>query len=252
MFQGSHDNSTWTALATVTTAPADAYTTLPTSADPAGFRYLRYLAPSGAYGDVAEIEFDSNGVKLTGTGFGTAGSYNNDGNTFAKALDGSTGTYFDAPAPGNGDFVGIDRGASAVTYTKLTGTAFGTAGSYNNDGNTFQSALDGSLSTYFDAPAPGNGDYVGIDLGSGHASAVTRIGFCPRSTYPSRMVGGVFQGSNDDATWTALYTVSSAPATGALTETTAISSGTAYRYLRYLAPSGSYGNVAEIEFDTSP
>ena len=197
VFQGSHDNSTWTTLYTVTAAPSDAYTTAPLTTDPASFRYLRYLAPSGAYGDVAEIEFDSQGVKLTGTGFGTAGSYNNDGNTFAKALDGSTGTYFDAPAPGNGD-------------------------------------------------------YVGIDLGSGHASAVTRIGFCPRSTYPSRLVGGVFQGSNDGTTWTALYTVSSAPATGALTETTAISSGIAYRYLRYLAPSGSYGNVAEIEFDTSP
>ena len=253
-FQGSHDNSAWTTLATVTqTPPTGQYSTLPTSADPKTFRFLRYLAPNGSYGNVAEVEFDSgtgaSAVKLMGTAFGTAGSYNNDGFTFGKALDGDTSTYFNAPAPGNGDFVGIDQGP---TYTKLTGTGFGTAGSYNNSGNTYSKALDGSLSTYFDAPAPGNGDFVGLDLGSGHAAVVTRIGYCPRSTYPSRMVGGIFQGSNDNSAWTTLYTVSSAPATGGLTKTTAISSGTAFRYVRYLAPSGSYGDVAEIEFDTSP
>ncbi len=249
-FQGSHDNSAWTTLATVSQTPAaNQYSTLPASADPKTFRYLRYLAPNGSYGNVAEIEFDSGGVKLTGTAFGTSGSYNNDGLTFGKALDGNTSTYFDAPAPGNGDFVGIDQGA---TYTKLTGTTFGTTGSYNNDGYVFSHVFDGSLSTYFDAPAPGNGDYAGIDLGSGHAAVVTRIGYCPRSGYGSRMVGGTFQGSNDNAAWTTLSTVSAAPASGVLTQTMAISSSTAYRYLRYLAPNGSYGNVAEVEFDTSP
>ena len=168
LFQGSNDSSAWTTLATVTQAPPAAqYSTLPTSADPATFRYLRYLAPNGSYGNVAEIEFDSHGTKLTGTPFGTAGSYNNSSNTYLKALDGSTGTFFDAPSPGNGDYAGIDQGPA---YTKLTGTAFGTPGSYNNSGNTYLNVFDGNLSTYFDAPAPGNGDYAGIDLGSGHAS----------------------------------------------------------------------------------
>ena len=66
------------------------------------------------------------------------------------------------------------------------------------------------------------------------------------------MVGGVFQGSNDNATWTTLYTVTSAPASGVLTRITAIGSSSTYRYLRYLASNGSYGNIAEVEFDTSP
>ena len=118
LFQGSQDNSTWTTLYTVPSAPSDAYTTGTFTTNPATFRYLRYLAPSGSYGNVAEIEFDSvtagTATKLTGTAFGTAGSYNNDGNTFGNALDGNTSTYFDAPAPGNGDFVGIDRGAGSV------------------------------------------------------------------------------------------------------------------------------------------
>ncbi len=119
IFQGSQDNTTWTTLYTVPSAPSDAYTTGTFTTNPTTFRYLRYLAPSGSYGNVAEIEFDSvsggTATKLTGTAFGTAGSYNNDGFTFSKALDGSTSTYFDAPAPGSGDFVGIDRGAPVLT-----------------------------------------------------------------------------------------------------------------------------------------
>ena len=198
------------------------------------------------------MEFDSSGIKLTGTGFGTAGSYYGSGNDFTKALDGNTSSYFDAPYPGNGDFVGIDQGGAAGSYTKLTGTEFGTPGSYNNSGSDFTQVFDGNFSTYFDAPYPGNGDFVGLDLGAGNAAAVTRIGYAPRPGYESRMVGGVFQGSADNAAWTTLYTVTSAPAAGALTQATAISSTAPFRYLRYLAPDGSYGNIAELEFDTSP
>jgi len=253
VFQGSQDNSAWTTLAAVTHSPASGqYTALPTSADPASFRYLRYLAPNGAYGNIAELEFDSSGVKLTGTGFGTPGSYNNGGNDFTKALDGNSSTYFDAPYPGNADFVGIDRGVPAGSYTKLTGTGFGTSGSYDNSGNDFSKVFDGSFSTFFDAPYPGNADFAGLDLGAGNTAAVTRIGYAPRAGYESRMVGGVFQGSNDNATWTPLYTVTSAPPSGTLTETTAISSSASFRYLRYLAPNGAYGNIAELEFDASP
>ncbi len=46
--------------------------------------------------------------------------------------------------------------------TKLTGTAIGTAGSWSNSGNTKEKALDGDVSTFFDAPTADN-SYVGID-----------------------------------------------------------------------------------------
>ena len=241
-FQGSVDGVTYVDLAAITRTPAaNEYATLPVT-DPIPYRFLRYLAPSGSYGNVAEIEFDSSTGKITGTPFGTPGSYNNSGNTYLKALDGNTGTYFDAPAPGNGDFVGIDRAyavasqarfvpragfayrmvggkfqgsADGVTYVdlaaitqapaagqyttlgfaqpapyrflrylspngsygdiaelefdgsagKIGGTPFGTPGSYNNSGSTFLKAFDGSVGTFFDAPAPGNGDFAGIDQG---------------------------------------------------------------------------------------
>ena len=325
LFQGSHDNSTWTTLYTVTATPGDAYTAAAITTDPKTFRYLRYLAPNGAYGNVAEIEFDSSGTKITGTGFGTAGSYNNDGLTFGNALDGNTSTYFDAPAPGNGDFVGIDQGGTGANQvrfyprssypsrmvggqfqgsannstwttlatvtqtppanaystlptsadpktfrylrylapngsygnvaeiefdssgTKLTGTGFGTAGSYNNDGLTFQNALDGNTSTYFDAPAPGNGDFVGIDQGG---TGANQVRFYPRSSYPSRMVGGQFQGSANNSTWTTLATVTQTPPANAYSTLPTSADPATFRYLRYLAPNGAYGNVAEIEFDS--
>ena len=118
-FQGSQDGTAYTNLATITQTPPDGqYSTLPVSTSTA-YRYLRYLAPSGSYGNIAELEFDGGTgtslAKLTGVPFGTPGSYQNSGSDFTKAFDGSTSTFFDAPAPGNGDFVGIDRNGQATT-----------------------------------------------------------------------------------------------------------------------------------------
>ena len=71
------------------------------------YRHLRYRGPNGSHGNVAEIEFYRNGVKVSGTGFGTPGSSSNSGNTFEKALDGDVNTFFDAPTD-SGNHVGID------------------------------------------------------------------------------------------------------------------------------------------------
>lgn len=80
------------------------------------FRYLRYRGPDGSYGNVAEIEFYRKGLKVRGVGFGTPGSWNNNGNTFSKALDGNVGTRFDGPTA-NGVYVGVDTKASASVAT---------------------------------------------------------------------------------------------------------------------------------------
>ena len=74
------------------------------------YRYLRYRGPNGSYGNVAEIEFYRDGIKIKGTGFGSSGSWRNGGATFQKALDQKTNTYFDGPTA-DGNYVGIDRGA---------------------------------------------------------------------------------------------------------------------------------------------
>lgn len=46
---------------------------------------------------------------------------------------------------------------------KLTGQGFGTLGSWSGAGSTFEKALDGDVSTFFDAPSA-NGAYVGIGM----------------------------------------------------------------------------------------
>jgi List-Bact-rpt repeat protein len=71
------------------------------------YRYLRYRGSTESFGNVAEIEFYRDSVKLTGQSFGTLGSWSNLGNTFDKAFDGNLDTFFDAPLP-TGAYVGID------------------------------------------------------------------------------------------------------------------------------------------------
>ena len=63
-------------------------------------------------------------VPFTGTGVGSPGSYENNGSTFGKALDGDTETFFDGPGP-NGQWVGLDLGVAKrvkkVRYVPRTG-----------------------------------------------------------------------------------------------------------------------------------
>ena len=129
----------------------------------------------------------------------------------------------------------------------LSGTALGTAGSYNQSGNTIAKAFDGNIATYVDLTAA-NGTWAGLDLGA--AKAVSEIRFAPRAGWSGRMVGGRFQ-TSDVADFSAnvitLATVAATPATGTLTSI-AIAGARAARYVRYLGPAGSYGNVAEVQF----
>lgn len=130
---------------------------------------------------------------------------------------------------------------------KLMGTAFGTTPT-SLTGYEYDKAWDGNINTWPDYVGA-NGGITGIDLGQGNAKVVRKIRFYPRWDLPSRMNGGQFQGSNDGINYTTLYTIGATPAV--LWNTAVVTNGTAFRYLRYLSPNGSYGNVAEVEFYTS-
>lgn len=132
-----------------------------------------------------------------------------------------------------------------LDLAKLNGTAFGASPPYAT-GREFDKADDGDLTTFYDYSQP-NGGYTGIDLGANDAQVVTSILFSPREGFESRMVGGVFQGSNDGVNYTVLYTVPSTPSDNTRV---IFNNTTAYRYLEYVGPAGSYGNIAEMEFDT--
>jgi len=129
-------------------------------------------------------------------------------------------------------------------------TVIGTPGSWNNVGDTVVKAFDNDISTFFNGPVA-DGDWTGLDLGNGSLKVVTSIRYCPRATLASRMVGGVFQGSNtaDFSSGNAtLFTVTATPPDNIYT-TAAISTNLgSYRYLRYLAPLGAWGNVSEVKF----
>lgn len=109
VFQGSNTSSTsgYVTLATITSIPpAGVWTELPLTAT-VSYRYLRYLSPNGGWGNISELEFYKNTTKLTGTPFGSPGSWQNIGNTYLKAFDGDTSTFYDAQI-GDGQFAGLD------------------------------------------------------------------------------------------------------------------------------------------------
>jgi hypothetical protein len=163
--------------------------------------------------------------------------------SFVQALPVST-TQVSLP-PG-GVQTGVNFAFVSPPPAYLTGTVIGSAGSYANSGNVAANAFDGNLNTYFDGPSA-NGDYVGLQLPT--ATVIQQISFAPRAGWAGRMVGGVFQGSNSPSFSSAvtLYTITQAPAVGVLTSVT-VSNPAAFKYLRYVGPAGSYGDVAEVQF----
>ena len=137
---------------------------------------------------------------------------------------------------------------AALGYSNLAGAIVGTAGSYNNSGNTIANVFDGDLTTYFDGPNS-NGCWAGLDFGAGASNVITQVNYCPRSGFESRMVGGVFQGANqaDFSGAVTLATVATQPAAGVLTSAN-IANAAAFRYVRYLSPNAAWGDVAELAF----
>ena len=134
---------------------------------------------------------------------------------------------------------------------KITGTIMGTSGSYgNNSSRTGRAALDGNLSTFYDA-ANASGDWVGYDLGTRYTAQVVYVKYAPRTGYPARMTDGKFQVANtvDFSDAVTIATVPEAPAEGILTKLIAPSGPTMrYRYLRYIGPDKGSCNVAEVQF----
>jgi hypothetical protein len=131
-----------------------------------------------------------------------------------------------------------------------TGTVIGTAGSYGSYGATRDKAFDGNTDTFFDAPTA-SGAWVGLDLGT--AQQVCLVRFYPRSGWNNRMVGGKFQGSNTpdfSSGVIELHTIATAPAYDWNEQLISVTNQC--RYVRYLSPNESYGNIAEMAVSGGP
>ena len=135
--------------------------------------------------------------------------------------------------------------STTLSAGKLTGTIIGTIGSWSGTASDDKSkALDGSLTTFFDAPT--GVAWVGLDFGS--SKTLSGVKYAPRSGWASRMTGGKIQGSTTadfSSGVTDLFTISGVPTEGVLTSQTI--SGI-FPYARYLSPVDGWGNIAELEF----
>ncbi|MGN6504043.1 MAG: discoidin domain-containing protein [Tepidisphaeraceae bacterium] len=169
-------------------------------------------------------------------------------NTYTSLVSGSSQAfrYVRYLSP-NGGYCNV----AEVEFDKIadvTPTALlGTAGSFgNNAATTKNAALDGNPATFFDS-SQASGAWVGEDLGA--PTVITSVRFAPRSGYASRMVGGLFQGANsaDFSDAVTLAAITATPAASGYTSLP-VAGNQAYRYVRYVGPTNSYGNVAEVEF----
>ncbi len=99
--------------------------------------------------------------------------------------------------------------------------------------NTYDKAVDGDLTTFFDGVEKG---YVTIDMGRTYN--VEGIGYAPRNGFAYRMKDAYFEGSLDGKTWNKVYTIPNIPEQG--TVTTVDIKPEDYRYIRYTVPEGSH------------
>ena len=142
---------------------------------------------------------------------------------------------------------------TAAARNVATGTLFGVAGSYMNNGQTFIKLFDANIDSFFDGPdaSSGNNLWGAIDLGQ--TRTINGIRYVPRRDFPTRMPGGMFQAA-DNTNFTGAVTLNTILATPPITNTTEVvlASPVSYRYVRYMSPNGGWGNAAEIEFDLAP
>jgi hypothetical protein len=78
-------------------------------AQPSAYRYVKYYAPRGSYGALAELELYAGDTRLSGKGFGSAGPPG-DAEAFARALDGNVTSAFAGALPDD-NYVGLDLAA---------------------------------------------------------------------------------------------------------------------------------------------
>jgi hypothetical protein len=95
-------------LASIAAAPADGEWVELSWEGETAYRYVKYYAPPGSFGAIAELELFSGAERLDGVGFGTAPAPER-GN-FASALDGEADSTFQG-ALADDNYVGLDLAA---------------------------------------------------------------------------------------------------------------------------------------------
>jgi hypothetical protein len=142
------------------------------------------------------------------------------------------------------DNVSVTAGSAGAPLA-LTGTVFGAAAA--NSSVSAEKLFDGNMATYYQSASPGQASWAGLDLGT--QRTITEITFAPRSGFASQMVWGNFEASNTpdfSSGVVNLHTIKTTPSSSGTT-TVSISVAGKYRYVRYVAPANSFGNIAEMK-----
>ena len=167
-------------------------------------------------------------------------------NGFAKPLPNDDATLLTAITVNSWQVLADDQ---------LKGTVIGTAeavdystNSKSTTVNTCENAFDGDFETFF-ASYDRSYTWAGLDLGSPHV--ITRVGWAPRndSNGPARVVLGVFEGANSPDFMDALplYLIDEKGTIGKMSYAD-VSCSRGFRYVRYVGPSDSRCNLAELAF----
>lgn len=109
-------------------------------------------------------------------------------------------------------------------------------------GGDYTMAWDGNINTFYDYSSA-NGGWTQAELKS--QSAIAQIDYYPRSGFLERHVGGQFVGIASDGSTVNLATISQQPTLG--WTSLKVSSSKTLTAVRYNAPDGGYGNIAEIK-----
>ena len=128
---------------------------------------------------------------------------------------------------------------------KFLGRIITGPGAESHQGNHFGKVIDGDLLTVLDGPDAAS-YWVGLDLGQ--SQPIQRLRDAGRVGQEQRMVGGIFQAS-DAADFSTnvvdLWVVTDQPPRGWVTRN--LESSVTARYVRYVPPPNSFGNIAEFE-----
>ena len=138
------------------------------------------------------------------------------------------------------------------TAAKLSGTPIGSTsvdystGKASTTVNAPACAFDGNTKTFY-ASYDRSRTWVGLDLGAPHV--ITRVGWCPRESQPTRVQLGIFEGSNspDFLDAVPLYLIPQGGTANKL-DYADVNVSRGFRYVRYVGPNDVRCNIAELEF----
>jgi CubicO group peptidase (beta-lactamase class C family) len=186
-FTGSNvsPNTGFVPLAEIKVAPAKDQWSEISLQNQKPYRWVRYEAPAGSSGNLAELEFYSGKQKLKGVGFGSAGQLAPGGH-WKSVFDDKPQTWFNSNNA-DGQYVGLDLGEQASTARPVITPGGGdwdkpqlVTMKSSTPGATIRYTLDGT------APGPNNGQLYNqpfmIDANTTLVAAAYKEGLAPSPT----------------------------------------------------------------------